>query len=71
MNKFELFALQEWLSDFPENKTYKDILDMIYSESEEVTPWHVIELFKPLDIVSIIDQTKTHAEKMLGTSNLN
>jgi len=66
MNKFELFALQEWLSEYPENKSFNDILDMIYAECEEITPWHVIDSFSPLDIISMITDTKRHAETLFN-----
>jgi len=35
----ERFALDEWLSDYPEDVSYSEILDMIQGGTEDVSVW--------------------------------
>lgn len=47
MDKFEEFALGQYLSDWPEEASFSDIIKMLHSGDEEIlqkiTPWDVVE----------------------------
>jgi len=69
MKKSELFALNEWLSDYPENMDYEEILAVLNNAEDEwtvddITVWEVVENF-PLDQVSdFIENTRIHFERV-------
>jgi hypothetical protein len=62
MNQAERFAINEWLSEYPEDKTYDEIIDLIYEEDESVIPWELVEHCSAAPLVEIINNTKTHFE---------
>ena len=62
MNTAERFAINEWLSEYPEDKTYEEIIDLIYEEDESVNPWEPVENYSAARLVQIISDTKTHFE---------
>ena len=62
METSERFALNEWLSDFPEDKTFDEIIDLIYEEDESINPWEPVENYSAARLVQIISDTKTHFE---------
>ena len=62
METSERFALNEWLSDFPEYKTFDEIIDIIYQEDESINPWEPVENYSAARLVQIISDTKTHFE---------
>lgn len=47
MKTSEQFALDEWLSDYPQNATFNEICDLLLDESETVTPWQPFENMPP------------------------
>ena len=69
MKKSELFALNEWLSDYPENMDYEEILAVLNNAEDEwtiddITVWEVVENF-PLDqVVDFIENTRIHFERV-------
>ena len=62
MNTAERFAINEWLSEYPEDKTYDEIMDLIYEEDESINPWEPVENYSAARLVQIISDTKTHFE---------
>jgi len=64
MTTAELFAINEWLSDYPTGKTFDEIMDLIYEEDESITPWELVEDYPAAQIIDIIYNTKTHFERV-------
>lgn len=60
MTHAEEFALNEWLSDYPNDKTYAEILDLLRDEDENVSPWQTVENFPAYEIVELIENTHSH-----------
>ena len=59
----EKFALNEWLSSYPENKTYDEIIDMmIEDDDDEISPWYVVEDHSLAQIIEFIENTRMHFE---------
>ena len=62
METSERFAINEWLSEYPEDKTYEEIMDLIYEEDESVIPWELVEHYPAADLIEVIYNTKIHFE---------
>jgi hypothetical protein len=61
MKQSERFALNEWLSEYPENKSFDDILYLLLDdEDDSVIPWEVVEDYPRRDIAQFISNTQTH-----------
>ena len=58
----ERFAINEWLSDYPEDKTFDEIMDLIREDDESVTAWELVENYPAADLIEIIYNTKMHFE---------
>ena len=56
----ERFALDEWLSEYPKDVSYQEILEMILRGAEEISVWVVAEDYPEYQIVEIIDSTFNH-----------
>lgn len=59
MNPYEIFALGWFLSDYPEDKSFEEILDMIAEETDDISPieyyqdfWgsHLADMIRDLSI---------------------
>jgi hypothetical protein len=70
MNTAEKFALDEHLSNYPQDATFDEVCEMIYTEDERVIVW-ANDPAPPYQIVENIDCTKLHfkavVEKLLNT----
>jgi len=62
MNQAERFAINEWLSDYPEDKTFDEIMDLIREDDESVTAWELVENYPAADLIEVIYNTKMHFE---------
>lgn len=62
METSERFAVNEWLSEYPSDKTFDEIMDLIYEEDESVTPWELVEHYPAADLIEVIYNTKIHFE---------
>lgn len=51
MNVYEKFALQEYVSEYPEGKTFHEILEMIENDSEDILLWDPF-VYMELEVVS-------------------
>jgi hypothetical protein len=67
MTHAEQFALGEWLSDYPQDKTYAEIIDLLRDEDESVSPWQTVENFPTYEIVELIDSTRHHFQCTVET----
>mgnify|MGYP006266315339 CR=1 FL=1 len=56
----ETFALNQWLSDYPSEWSYDQIMEAIESDHyhDDISLWRLIENEPPLIIVELIDCTK-------------
>ena len=64
MEKAELFAINEWLADYPTGKTFDEIMDLILEEDEAVVPWELVEDYPAAALIEIIYNTKMHFESV-------
>lgn len=64
METSERFAINEWLSEYPNDKTFEEIMDLIYERDESVTPWELVEHYPAADLIEIIYNTKMHFESV-------
>ena len=64
METSERFAINEWLSEYPNDKTFEEIMDLIYERDESVTPWELVEHYPAADLIEIIYNTKIHFESV-------
>jgi hypothetical protein len=62
MKQSERFALNEHLSEFPDDKTFEEILELILNEDESVIIWEPFENYPADDVIEIIVNTKEHFE---------
>jgi hypothetical protein len=66
----EQFALDEWLSDYPETMSYEDILLTMNTgdEDNEITVWAAMENNPLSDIAEYIDNTRAHFDNVVGSA---
>jgi hypothetical protein len=62
MKVSERFALGQWLSDYPDDKTYDEVLEMIEEEHDDIILWEPIENYPPESVLEIIDDTRNSFE---------
>ena len=65
MKHSERFALNQWLSEYPDGLTYDAVLERIANDDGGVTPWLMVERYAPLTLIEIIDSTRVQVERML------
>jgi hypothetical protein len=64
----EAFALDSWLSYFPEGITYEEIIDAMTSREhahrlEHIDVWEIVEDLDYSQIAELIENTRTHFEQ--------
>ena len=67
MKTSERFALNEWLSDYPEDLEYYDILEMMSQDDwsvDGITVWEVVENFTLDQVSDFIENTRMHFERV-------
>ena len=62
MKTSERFAINEWLSEYPDDKTFDEIMDLIREYDESVTAWELVENHPAADLIEIIYNTQMHFE---------
>ena len=62
METSERFAINEWLSEYPDDKTFDEIMDLIREDDESVTAWELVEHYPAADLIEVIYNTKLHFE---------
>jgi hypothetical protein len=65
MKTSQRFALNEWLSDYPDNMTYDEIIEAMVGEEEEwthenITAWQAVENFTLRQVAEFIENTREH-----------
>lgn len=74
MKTSEQFALNQWLSDYPEDMTYTEILDYLcenvwLGSSGDVVPWELVENNKGDQIAVFIEDTRKAFERLTQEAN--
>lgn len=69
MTKAQRFAVNQWLSDYPKNASYSDIMEMLWSDDhewvhEDLTVWCVVENYPLTQVAEFIDDTRRHFESV-------
>lgn len=54
MNAYEHFALNEYLSAFPNDLTFEGVLDLLLDEDDEVCVWEAFEYHSPTEVADYI-----------------
>ena len=54
MNAYEHFACSEYLSAFPCDKTFDEVMQMLLDRDDEVLVWEVFEHHKPEIVLDLI-----------------
>ncbi len=65
MKLSEQFALNQWLTDYPENLTYDEVIDLMLGDEDEwghdeITVWQTVEHFTLRQVVEFIEDTRKH-----------
>ena len=61
MTKSELFAINEWLSDYPKDATFDDILYMLcFKDDKRIVPLYFADHLSKNDLANCIANTETH-----------
>ena len=66
MKVSERFALNEWLSEYPDGMSYDDVCELIRDEDERIVVWQWFEHWPPSDFIENIDNTRSHFEAVVG-----
>lgn len=62
MNKFEQFAIDFYLSDYPENTDFLTILGLIQNRHDSIIIWHPFENENTLELCDLIVDFKCSLE---------
>lgn len=65
MKLSEQFALNQWLTDYPENLTYEEVIDLMLGDEDEwthdqITVWQTVEHFTLRQVIEFIEDTRKH-----------
>ena len=61
MDKYQSFALAQWLANYPDEMGYEDVLGAIRDESDEVIVWEAAEDFPISQLIEVIKETEQAA----------
>jgi hypothetical protein len=69
MKTSEHFALDEWLSDYPDNLTYDQVITILRDPentwcADDITVWEVVEDCTCDQVATFIEDTKKHFERV-------
>lgn len=67
----EQFALDEWLTLYPENMAYADILKLLQEADwshEAISVWEVVENFPLSQVAEFIEDTRLHFDRIVGSA---
>jgi hypothetical protein len=67
MTTAQRFALNQWLTEYPETMSYEQIIETMVGDSEEwthddITVWQVVENFTLRQVADFIEDTRAHFE---------
>lgn len=54
------FALNEWLSDYPDGPSYDELLSMIEAGSDEIAVWVVAQDYPGYQVAEMVEGTRQH-----------
>ncbi len=61
MDKWELYAVGHYLSEWPEDASYNEVLGLLNGESyDEISTWDVIDAVPFEDVVFLIENMVEH-----------
>lgn len=60
MKTSERFALDEWLSDYPQELPYDEVCDLLHDEDESIVVWQSFENLPRYELIQNIDNTRAH-----------
>lgn len=58
MNAYERVALSEYLSEYPADKSYDDVIQMLEDDSDEVLIWEPFEDYGRDEVCDFIESHK-------------
>jgi hypothetical protein len=67
MKTSERFALNEWLSDYPDDLSYGEILELMSTDDwtiDEITVWEIVENYTLDQVSDFIENTRMHFERV-------
>jgi hypothetical protein len=69
MKTSEHFALDQWLSDYPDNLTYEEIIVILKDPenawcADDISVWEVVEDCTNDQVAEFIEDTKRHFERV-------
>lgn len=69
MKTSEHFALDEWLSEYPDNLTYHEVLAIMRDPDNtwgapDIFVWEVVESYTLNQVANFIEDTRSHFEKV-------
>jgi hypothetical protein len=65
----EQFALDEWLTYYPEDMPYADILKLLREadwSDEAISVWEVVERYPLSQVAEFIEDTRLHFDRVVG-----
>jgi hypothetical protein len=70
MKHSERFALNQWLSDYPADMTYDEIIAMMKDEAntwrtDDIDVWVAVETFPLANVAEFIEDTRCAVEQMM------
>jgi hypothetical protein len=69
---YEQFALNQWISDYPDGMQYEDVLyELLNEESDLVTPWELVENHPRRELCELIEDTCISAERTFTGEAIN
>ena len=71
MTHAQAFSLNEWLSDYPDDMTFDEVIDLIRNEDDRVTPWIWFEHTPSGTLIENIDNTKSHFEYVVAQMKID
>jgi len=71
MTKAERFALNQWLSDYPENLSYDEIITILNNPETELTiddicVWELVEGYNFTQVAEFIEDTRKAFERAIA-----
>lgn len=78
LSKSELFALGEWLSEWPEHWSYQQVINWLidnsdshaytdHDDDERVWVWELVEDCSGVEVANYIANTRKHFERFTNT----
>ena len=65
MKHSQRFALNEWLSEYPLELSYDEVVELLLKEDERVAVWHWFENTPAHELVENIENTLMHFENVV------